>query len=38
MKNLKAFETQRDTQRRAKLDALADKVKAANLDSANYTG
>ncbi len=38
MKNLKAFETQRDTQRRTKLDALADKVKAANLDSANYTG
>jgi hypothetical protein len=38
MKDLKAFETHRDTQRRTKLDALADKVKAADLDSADYTG
>ena len=38
MKDLKAFEIQRDSQRRTKLDALADKVKAAGLDSADYTG
>jgi excisionase family DNA binding protein len=38
MKDLKAFEAKRDSQRRAKLDALADKVKAAGLDSADYTG
>ena len=38
MKDLKAFEAQRDAQRRMKLDALADKVKAAGLDSADYTG
>lgn len=38
MKDLKAFEAQRDAQRRMKLDALADKVKAAGLDSADYSG
>ena len=38
MKDLKAFEAKRDSQARAKLDALADKVKAAGLDSADDTG
>jgi excisionase family DNA binding protein len=38
LKDLKAFETNRDTTRRAKLDTLADKVKAAGLDGAEYTG
>tara|TARA_B110000003_G_C16486833_1_gene471905 strand:- start:435 stop:770 length:336 start_codon:yes stop_codon:yes gene_type:complete len=37
MRDLKAFEAQRDSQRRMKLDALGDKVKAAGLDSADYT-
>jgi len=38
LKDLKVFETSRDAQRRAKLDTLVDKVKAAGLDSADYTG
>jgi len=38
LKDLKAFEDQRDAQRRKTLDALADKVVDAGLDSADYTG
>lgn len=38
LKDLKAFEDQRDAQRRKTLDALADKIVEAGLDSADYTG
>ena len=38
LKDLKTFETKRDTERRKSLDALADKVIDAGLDSAEYTG
>lgn len=38
LKDLKDFETKRDRDRREALDALADKVIEAGLDSADYTG
>ena len=38
LKSLKEFEARRDRERRQTLDALADKVLAAGLDSADYTG
>jgi excisionase family DNA binding protein len=38
LKDLQAYENQRDAQRRKALDALADKVVEAGLDSADYTG
>jgi excisionase family DNA binding protein len=38
LKNLKEFEARRDRERRQTLDALADKVLAAGLDNADYTG
>lgn len=38
LKELKTYEERRDRERRKTLDALADKVIAAGLDSADYTG
>lgn len=38
LKDLQSFESRRDAQRRKTLDALADKVLEAGLDSADYTG
>jgi excisionase family DNA binding protein len=38
LKDLKALEDKRDAHRRKMLDALADKVVDAGLDSADYTG
>ena len=38
LKDLQGYEGKRDAKRRQTLDALADKVTAAELDSADYTG
>lgn len=38
LQELKAFEYRRDRKRRKSLDAVADKVTEAGLDSADYTG
>lgn len=38
LKDLKAYEDKRDAKRRETLDALAEKVSAARLDNADYTG
>lgn len=38
LKDLKAYEDKRDAERRNTMDALAEKVAAAGLDNADYTG